>query len=730
MEHAFSLDSDEDRYHVVASSSLTSEGTHVLKSGDTFLLVNHFGDIESPNLGEQGLYHDGTRFVSHLRLTIGRDRPLLLTSSVAQDNQMLLVELTNPEISESNQRSMVPYGTLHLERSKFLQGTTHFERLLLSNYAPQAIRFELRVSFAGDFVDIFEVRGTRRIRRGEALPANLEDSAASLLYRGLDGIIRKTRFDFVPQPDRLEPGLAVFDIRLESKQTRELYIWVDCIADTAQATSAPSLLIPYDTARAQLASRLRDTESQVCEVYTSNEQFNDWINRARADLRMLTTDTPQGPYPYAGVPWFSTAFGRDGIWTALQTLWVQPELAKGVLHFLAAHQATHEDPEADAQPGKILHEMRGGEMSNLREIPFGRYYGSIDSTPLFLILAARYFEATDDTDGIRLLWPNLIAAMSWLETYGDIDGDGFVEYGRTSRDGLVQQGWKDSNDSVFHRDGTLAQGPIALAEVQGYAFAAYEGMARIASALGEHSLSAHWKDCAETLRQRFDASFWCEEISTYALALDRSKLPCRVRTSNAGHCLYSGIALPSRSEALSQQLLSNEMFSGWGIRTLAFNEQRYNPMSYHNGSIWPHDSAIVAAGLAAYGFKDAAARVLAALFDATLFTPLHRLPELFCGFGRHPGQGPTRYPVACSPQAWSSGAVFMLLQSMIGLEVHARDRRVLLRHAFLPPFLEEVRIRNLRVGKATVDLRLLRHSDEVGVSVVKKRGDVDVVGVQ
>jgi glycogen debranching enzyme len=546
----------------------------------------------------------------------------------------------------------------------------------------------------------------------------------------LDGFARRTRFEFAPRPDVLTKASAVFHVRLESKQSREIYVWIECEVAAPRVMAPRAQLSPFEAALGQSVRTLRSLESTSCEIYTSNEQFNDWLNRSRSDLRMLLTDTPQGPYPYAGVPWFSTPFGRDGLWTALQMLWLEPRIAAGVLRFLSLHQATEVDPDLDAQPGKILHEMRAGEMAALREIPFGRYYGSIDSTPLYLMLAGRYYEATGDRALIEAIWPNLLAAMDWLEKYGDSDGDGFVEYGRLSKDGLVQQGWKDSNDSVFHRDGTAAIGPIALAEVQGYMYDALCAMAKLAHMMGEDSLKARWERSALILRTRFDESFWCAELSTYALALDDKKLPCRVKTSNAGHCLYTGIALPTRVAAIAEQLTSPEMFSGWGIRTLAVGEHRYNPMSYHNGSIWPHDNAIVATGLAQCGHKDRAARVLGALFDATLFMRLHRLPELFCGFAREPGQGPTLYPVACSPQAWASGAVFMLLQAVIGLEVDAVHRRVVLRHAFLPPFLEEVRIRELRVGDAQVDLRLLRHADDVGVTVTRKVGEVEVVGVQ
>jgi len=474
----------------------------------------------------------------------------------------------------------------------------------------------------------------------------------------------------------------------------------------------------------QAAEEFARYNAPSCRLESSNAQVDAWIDRSVSDLHMLTTQLPTGPYPYAGVPWFNTPFGRDGIVTALECLWPRPEIARGVLAYLASTQATAVTPEQDAEPGKILHETRQGEMAALREHPFGRYYGSVDATPLFVVLAGAYYERTGDRSFIESLWPHVEAALQWIDDHGDRDG--FVEYRRQSSKGLVHQGWKDSDDAVFHADGSLAEGPIALCEVQGYAYAARRAGAALAALLGRPEQAAQLLHRAERLRERFEAAFWCDDLSTYALALDGDKRPCRVRTSNAGQCLFTGIVDSDRARRVARTLFADESFCGWGIRTLDAREARYNPMAYHNGSVWPHDNALVAYGLARYGMEDLATRIWSGLFEAARWFDLHRMPELFCGFSQTPGEGPTLYPVACAPQAWAAGSVFLLFQAFLGLSISGPRAEVTFTRPHLPPALDELRIHDLELCGATVDLRIVRHDDDVGVNVLRREGDVRI----
>ena len=691
-----------------------------MKHGDCFVMVDTHGDIGAAPGGPDGLFYLDTRYLSHFEMLINGVQPLLLGSNIADDNAVFSVDLANPDIYYGH-RVILPKSLLHIDRTVFLSADTLFHRFAIRNFSSYRVRLLLSLSYDCDFADIFEVRGTERLQRGAVRP-RIDADRVQFAYHGLDDQIRRTTIAFEPVPTHLSASLASFRLDLEPGKATSVFAAASCNGANPQRPS-------FMRALRNVHRGLKSAREGSARIETSNDVFNEILERAAADLAMLVTQTAQGPYPYAGIPWYSTTFGRDGLITALQCLWLDPRLALGVLRRLAAFQAQKTDPQADAEPGKILHEMRAGEMSALGEVPFGLYYGSVDSTPLFVILAGRYAQVTGDLASLRELWPAVERALAWIDG-ADPDGDGFVEYFKATPRGLANQGWKDSHDAVSHADGRLATGPIAIAEVQGYVYAAKVLASWCADKLGNaeraHALAAE----AEELARRFETSFWCEEIGTYALALDGDKRPCRVATSNAGQVLFSGIARSDRAMTVAGHLMGPKLFSGWGVRTLSASERRYNPMSYHNGSIWPHDNALIALGLARYGEKAAVAGIFQALSDAATYMDLRRLPELFCGFTRVRGRGPTLYPVACAPQAWASATFYALIEASLGIEQDPWAGEIRFRNPVLPPFLDKIVVRELRAGDASVDVSIRRHRDgKLSLQTLKSQGDVQVTAI-
>jgi glycogen debranching enzyme len=710
------------QFAIAVSATLQQRRTRTLKHGDTFAVFDHRGDIGGELGNPEGLYHRDTRMLSELQLLLEDTRPLLLSSMTQDDNAVFTADLSNPDLLEDGKIAL-RRENIHLNRMKFIWNGACYERLVIRNFSDRPLDLRLTYRFASDFADLFEVRGERRQARGETLVALESDHSVVLRYKGLDEIERATEIAFFPAPKTLTTAKAGFEISLKPRATRRIFARIGFTGGVRGEWTGRSFYRQMRAAR----HALKLSSERAASVDSSNSVYNEIVRRSVSDLYMLVTDTQHGPYPYAGIPWFSTPFGRDGIITALMTLWLDPTIARGVLEFLASTQATAVEPERDAEPGKILHEMRHGEMANLREVPFGRYYGSVDATPLFLLLLGEYFRRTGDIETVRSLWPNAEAALAWIDHYGDRDGDGFVEYHRQTKEGLSNQGWKDSFDSIFHQDGSLAEGPIALCEVQAYVYGAKRHAAILAEALGISQRAAVLAAQAESLRLRFESQFWCEDLSTYALALDGAKRPCQVISSNAGQVLFTGVASAERAQRVAATLMSPGAFGGWGIRTIGSSESRYNPMSYHNGSIWPHDNAVIAMGFARYGLQTSAGRIFSALFDAAAYMDLRRLPELFCGFARRERNAPTQYPVACSPQAWASAAPLCLLQASLGLELLDRTGEIKFYRPMLPDFLDHVRLRNLRLSTGSVDVLLHRQDHNVGVTVTRREGDVVVV---
>ncbi len=709
-------------HYIETERSLVQSALRSLKHGDAFAVFDEYGDIGVGGPGPEGLYFNDTRHLSRLKFLIERKRPLLLNSVVQDDNVALSVDLANPDI-HSGDAILLPRDTICIERTKFLWQGVAYERIGFRNFSEIRRRFRIDICYGADFRDLFEVRGTTRERRGRTQIA-LNQTGVEFHYDGLDQVRRTTKLIFWPEPARADQNQATFFFELGPQERGSMFASAVC-ADSRETPVTHFSLAFRDRRRA-----MRAKTAAIATVESSNDLFNEVCRRATSDLYMLMSRTPHGLYPYAGIPWYSTPFGRDGIITAMMLLWLDPAIAKGVLSFLSATQSTIFNAEADAQPGKILHETRKSEMARLGEVPFRLYYGTVDATPLFVMLAGMYFDRTGDLDTIKAIWPNIEAALRWVDEFGDRDGDGFVEYAREAENGLANQGWKDSFDSIFHADGALAEGPIALCEVQGYVFSAKRQAAKLAAVLGESALAARLATEAMRLQDDFDKAFWCEDLGAFALALDGRKRPCRVRSSNSGHALFAGIARAERAPEVARTLLSRAAFSGWGVRTIASGEARYNPISYHNGSIWPHDNAMIALGFARYGLGREAGQIFTALFEAAAHQDLRRLPELFCGFTRGAHRGPTAYPVACAPQAWAAATPFALLQAALGMELLHESNAIRFVDPIIPHFLQWVTITGLRLGQSKLKLRLHRHDEDVTVNLLDRSGDAKLMLVK
>ena len=667
-----------------------------LKDGDTFLVADSYGDILG---GADGLFDDDTRLLSRLRLLVGGRAPSRLGSGVSRDNVVFTFHGTNRPLPGMGQRATPP-GVLHIERRRFLWRRRLYERVRVANHSLDDAILPLIYEFAADFRDIFEVRGMVRPARGALHGPELDGRRAIFSYEGLDGLQRSSVIAFSEPPGRLTDNRAEFMFSLQPKGRVELYVEVG-----RELEPAPDRW-RYRAAAAEAIWTTRKRGRGGAVVRARGPRFNEWLQQSRTDLALLTTNLETGPYPYAGIPWYSTPFGRDGIITAWQMLWIDPSLARGVLSYLANRQATEFSAFRDSAPGKIMHETRRGEMANLREIPFGQYYGGVDTTPLFVALAGAYAGRTGDLAFIEDLWPSLTAAVGWMDDCGDSNSDGLISYARGADTGLANQGWKDSEDSISHADGRFPAGPIALVEVQGYAFAAYRAMADLGERLGD-GRAQRWRARSEHIRLTVEARFWMEDEGFYGVAIDGEGQLCRPLTSNAGHLLFVGLPSAERAEQVGRRLLSGRFLTGWGLRTLASGEVRNNPMSYHNGSIWPHDTAICAAGLSRYGHRSGAAAVLDAMFQAASHFDM-RLPELFCGFPRVPGEAPIAYPVACMPQAWAAGSVFMVLQACLGLEIDGWAGHLSLIRPRMPKGVDRISLRGLALGDQRVNVKLGR----------------------
>ncbi|MCA1831799.1 MAG: glycogen debranching N-terminal domain-containing protein [Actinomycetota bacterium] len=692
----------------------------VIKHDRSFLLTDMHGDVPEGNTAALGLYHKDTRFLSRFDLTMDGQRPLLLHSSTER-NYSQLVEMVLP-FSAVDPQGFEHKENVTLSRYRLL-GDALFERLKVANFGRDRRTIAVSLRFASDFLDLFEVRGIEREQRGQMQKPRVDRNQVELSYRGLDGAIRSCTFRFSPQPDTLTEAHAEFSFDLESRSEAE--IGIEIVPQVGgDAASRRSL----QEARGQLERDYSRWRKQCTRFKTSNLQLSRFLDRGILDLRMMLSIGDDGvPWIDAGVPWFSAMFGRDSLLTAYECMGVNPELAWNVLRGLAALQGKQEDDVREEEPGKILHEVRVGEMAAAGEIPHTPYFGSVDSTPLWLILLSYAYQWTDDLESVKALWPNALAALEWIDRYGDRDGDGYVEYVKRAPRGLDNQGWKDSHDAVVYPDRTKAPPPIALVEVQGYVYDAKRRMGWLARALGDEELAVRLDREAEDLKERFNRDFWMEKESYYGLALDGDKKLVTTITSNPGHCLWSGIVDVENAGRVARKLMGAALSSGWGIRTLAARQDAYDPIGYHTGSIWPHDNALIAHGLKLYGFDREAMQIIDQLSLAGAFFPLARYPELFCGFSPDEVPLPVEYPVACRPQAWASGAPFMMIRSYGGLVADAPNRTLYISQPSLPSWLEEAEIQGMRVGKARVDLALSQRGGVTAIHVPRKEGDLEIL---
>ena len=721
----------------------------VLKHGNLFLLTDPFGDIHTDSRG-LGLYGNDTRLLSCSVLRVGGARPVVLQGSTGA-NYRGVIQLTNPTLDRNPDDKIRPGQglagkKLGITRERLINGEALLERVTIVNFGEHEETVDVVLELAADAADIFEVRGYPR-ERGTLLPIAVTDTRVTFRYDGLDARRRRTHLALSDRAtiEQVVPGDtndAGGSLRLRwvcglppgGEYEISWTAWptegpaASQVAGTRVADRGELFPEPPRVSADEGAAAYHAWARSTAAVATDHELFNLTITRSMADLRLLVNEGPgEGQrYVAAGVPWFTTLFGRDSILTALQTLAFRPQLGVETLDVLASLQATEVDEWRDAEPGKILHELRAGETTKAGELPHSPYYGSVDSTPLWLVLLGATYDWTGDKGLVDRLWPNALAALEWIDKWGDRDGDGFVEYERHSSRGLYNQGWKDSGDAIRDRHGQISKPPIALAEVQGYVFDAKNRLAGLARMRGDEALATRLESDAEELRARFEAAFWVEDQRYYAMALDAEKRHADAIGSNAGHCLWSGIVAPARARDIADRLLSPSMFSGWGIRTYAADQPGFTPFGYHTGTVWPHDTSLTAAGLKRYGFQDEANRLVGHVFEAAQHFGEFRLPELFCGFDRETAPMPVPYPVACSPQAWSAASAFMFLQTMLGLRAHADRHELELLRPDLPDWLQKVTVTNLRIGEASVDLLFHRWRGTTSAEVLRKVGDISV----
>lgn len=695
-----------------------------LIDGKTFLATRVSGDIAPPGAPDTGFFHDDTRFLSFMEMRVGGLRTVLLSSNT-EKTFLSQIELTTSNIHLRDSFDL-PENTIHIRREQMLSGDALFEHITFENFNLNSVEFRVEIEYQADFVDVFQVRGMGRNQHGQYFQPVVKESSIGFYYRGRDNVLRHTLVEMEPAPAAIEDGVARWEVKLDSLQRMEFNIRVRAVVENSRAAVSKG---GFDENLQRRRENFHKWEQQATQFKSSNDVFDATLHTCVSDFHALQIPDGDEHVIAAGIPWFATMFGRDSIIAAYQSLSLNPTLAAETLRVLARYQGKEYNDWLDEEPGKILHEYRQGEMTRSGEMPFGPYYGSIDATPLWLILLGETWNWTADEELIGDLLPAAYKALDWIDNYGDLDGDGFVEYLRRSKRGLINQGWKDSWDANMHRDGKVATPPIALVEVQGYVYDAKYRMASLLRSFGDSDRADRLKkDCTE-MAKRFEKAYWMPQRGFYAMALDSEKKPLEVISSNPGHLLFTRMIGRERARSIVNRLMRSDMFSGWGWRTMSCDESVFNPLSYHRGSVWPHDNSLIAHGMALNEFRAPALRLFSTLFQAALTFRDYRLPELFCGVQRREHDVPVHYPVSCSPQAWASGALFLILNSLLGIRPSAPRKEVNIINPVLPEWLDHLHIRNLRIGNSRVGLDFSRRGERTFCNVVDVEGDKCVVNV-